>query len=78
MSEYSEDLTTMFKEGIEAEFFRSPEEMVTKIRRYLRDDSLRSQVASAGRSRLFRDGHDLDSRMKQVLGWVNTIASEKY
>ncbi len=77
LSEYSEDLADLFEEGIEADYFRSPEEMIRKIMIYLGDDSLRQRVASAGRARVLRDGHDVDSRMRQMLAWVDSIASEK-
>jgi spore maturation protein CgeB len=77
LSEYSDDLAGMFREGVEADYFRSPEEMIEKIRCYLDDDALRRRVAAAGRLRVVDDGHDVVSRMAQVIGWINGIAVEK-
>lgn len=77
LSEYSEDLAEMFEEGIEADYFRNSDEMISKIMIYLGDDNLRQRVASAGRARLLRDGHDVDSRMRQLLAWADSLASEK-
>jgi glycosyltransferase involved in cell wall biosynthesis len=77
LSEYSEDLAEMFEEGVEADYFRNSDEMISKIMIYLGDDSLRQRVASAGRARLLRDGHDVDSRVRQLLAWADSLASEK-
>jgi spore maturation protein CgeB len=73
LAEYTEDLASLFIEGEEAEFFRNPEEMVNKIERYLADELSRTKVGQGGLRRVHRDGHDVDSRMKQVLIWVNEI-----
>jgi len=73
LSEFSEDLAGMYREGIEADFFRSRDEMIEKIRKYLNDDNRRSSVAAAGHLRVRSDGHDVSSRMKQVIEWVRII-----
>lgn len=73
LSEYSDDLSHMFREGAEAEFFRSEEELVKKLRKYLTDDMARIAIANAGRERVRADGHDIVSRMRCVLEWVSDI-----
>lgn len=70
LSEYTEDLTTLFRTGVEADFFASKEELILKLRRYIDNESLRASVAQAGYRRVVDDGHDVVSRMKQVIGWV--------
>lgn len=72
-SEYSDDLATLYKEGRDIEFFRSKGEVVEKLRRYVHDDPLRQSVATAGFRRAWADGHDVVSRMKQLLVWINDI-----
>ena len=67
LSEYSADLATLFEEGIEAEFFRSPEELLEKVRFYTRNDEARRKVGRAGRARILKDGHEALDRAKQVL-----------
>lgn len=69
LSERTPELQSMFKEGVEADFFSSPEELVRKVEFYLANDSLRETVAEAGMRRLQRDGHDEYARAKNVLGW---------
>lgn len=76
LSEYSEDLATLYEEGVEADFFRNKEELIRKVQRYVEDDRLRQSVAEFGYCRLMRDGHDVVSRMKQVLEWVYQIKSD--
>ena len=73
LSEYSEDLATLFQEGKEAEFFRDQDEMMTKLEIYLNDDSRRRMVAEAGVARVHRDGHDVMSRMRQVVAWMDEM-----
>ena len=67
LSEYSDDLASLFREGEEIEFFRSPEELVDKAGFYLRNDAARNRIAAAGQRRVWSDGHDVRSRMRQVL-----------
>lgn len=73
LAEYTDDLASLYLEGEEAEFFRNPAEMAEKIERYLADDVRRSKLASGGQRRVHADGHDVNSRMRQVLTWVTEI-----
>ncbi len=66
LAQYTPDLAEMFTEGVEAEYFRSPTEMLTKIRHYLDNESARARVAAAGHARLQRDGHEAIDRARQV------------
>lgn len=73
LSEYSDDLATLFEEGKEAEFFRSKEEMLDKISYFLSHDVERREIASRGRERVMRDCHDVVTRMKQMLESIRRI-----
>jgi spore maturation protein CgeB len=70
LSEYSDDLATLFAEGREADYFRSRDELLAKLDLYLGDDTLRSAVAQAGLQRVNADGHDLKSRLRDLLAWM--------
>lgn len=76
LSEYTDDLASLFEEGKEIEFFRNPEQMLQKISGYLGDDERRRSIAEAGCNRVFKDGHDVVSRMRQFVDWV-AAAREK-
>lgn len=67
LSEYSDDLASLYWEGVEADYFRSCDEMITKLRYFLENDKARSMVAEAGYRKVVSAGHDVDSRMKQML-----------
>jgi hypothetical protein len=76
MSEYSEDLAGFFREGLEADFFRSADELVTKVQMYLADADRRLRVAAGGYARAFADGHDIDARMRTMARDLPTTLSQ--
>jgi hypothetical protein len=57
----------LFEEGTEAEFFESDEELLDKIRRYLKEPERRRRVASAGRDRCLRSGYSYPERMRRMV-----------
>ena len=77
LAEYTDDLSTLFKAGEEADFFRSPAELVEKLNFYLSDEGKRCNVAAAGRQRVAVDGHDVLSRMRRVLDSVQRLQENK-
>lgn len=77
LAEYTDDLASLYLEGEEAEFFRSPTEMAEKIEFYLADEMRRRKIAAGGLRRVHADGHDVDSRMRKVLTWVTEIREGK-
>ena len=77
LSEYTEDLAHLFAEGKEADFFRNKEELIQKVNLYLNDEKLRRSVANKGYQRVISDGHDVISRMKELLQWVAELNKSK-
>ncbi|MBZ0310797.1 MAG: glycosyltransferase, partial [Anaerolineae bacterium] len=76
LSQYSDDLASLFKEGEEAEFFRSKEEMLDKIAYYLAHDEPRQRIAQRGYERV-RDGHDVQSRARQALQTIDRLRAQR-
>ena len=72
LSEYSDDIASLYAAGKEADFFKSKQEMINKLRLYLEDGNLRRQVAEGGHQRAIRDGHDIVSRMAKVVEQVGS------
>lgn len=70
LSEYSDDLASLYQAGEEADMFKTKQEMIQKINLYLDNDDLRSRVAANGNQRAIIDGHDIVSRMAKVLDFV--------
>ena len=73
LSEHTDDLASLYKEGEEADFFRTREELIEKLKLYFGNEPLRQTVAANGYQRVMADGHDVVSRMEQVLAWVAEI-----
>lgn len=71
MAEYTDDLNSMFKEGSEAEYFRTKEELLDKVTYYLNNDEKLLQVSSAGHKRLYDDGHEVKDRCEQIIKQFN-------
>lgn len=72
LCQYSDDLAELFDDGVDAVFFRNPEDMIEKVTYYTRHDELREQIAANGRARVLRDRHDIVSRMHYVLNKMTT------
>lgn len=73
LAEYTDDLASLFREGKEVAFFRSAVEVREKLSYFLENESARLQIAAAGHRRVVEDGHDVRSRMQQVVGWVSEL-----
>lgn len=67
LAERTGEHSAMFSEGQEAEFFESPDEMVSKARFYLANESQRNQIAIRGQARCVSSGYDNTSTMRRIL-----------
>jgi spore maturation protein CgeB len=77
LSEYSDDLNSMFQEGKEAEYFRNKEEMLEKIKYYLIHDKEREKIAEAGYKRLLKDGCEALDRVKEIIRVFESYKNKK-
>lgn len=66
LSQYSDDLATLFQENEEIAFFRSFEDVVPQSLALLADEARLRQLARGGHHRVILDGHDVVSRMSAV------------
>lgn len=67
ISEYSDDLASLYKEDEEIVFFRSKEDLVEKCLFYLSHDDLRLRISENAYTRLLRDGNEVTDRVKTVI-----------
>jgi spore maturation protein CgeB len=67
MAERSQGHELKFREGQEAVFFDSYEDLLLKIRQYLPDEANRNRIAAAGQRRAFADGYHNDRQMTLIL-----------
>lgn len=77
LSEYSDDLASLYSEGAEADYFRNENEFIKKIKHYVESAADRSRVAKCGFDKVRSAGHDIDSRMKIMLDRVENIRTAK-
>jgi len=66
LAERTDEHQSFFKEGVEAEFFGSKEEMVDKIQYYLSHEIARNRIAAAGSRAVVDKGYGNLNRMKQT------------
>lgn len=71
MSEYTDDLNSMFEQGKEAEYFTSKEELLEKVKFYLSNEEQLKQVGENGYRRLMKDGHEVVDRCQKILKIYN-------
>lgn len=72
---YTDDLASLFQENKEIVFYRNKKDFVEKVEYYLRHDEERKRIASAGRKRLLKDGHEVKDRIAQVIEDYNVFYS---
>ncbi len=70
LCERNEQNVTEFTEHVEAEYFESADELITKAQYYLSHDQERRAIAAAGLQRCHSSGYDYESRMKWMLGLI--------
>jgi len=67
LAERTTEHLELFKEGEEAEFFDSQEELLDKCQYYLRHESQRLRIASNGLRRCIESGYSNEKRLEQIL-----------
>ena len=76
LSEYSEDLASMFEPDKEAVYFGSANELVDKCKSLLDDSARIDEIALAGYSRLMKDGHSISDRIDEIVERFNLISKK--
>jgi len=64
---YTDDLSHMFTENIEAVYYRNEDDFLEKVIRYMKNKEKRKWIGEHGYNRLMKDGHEARDRVKQVL-----------
>ena len=76
LAERTSEHTALFREGVEAEFFSTQEELITKASKYLRNDEQRVAVGCAGLSRCISSGYSNRNRLQTVLDYLERISCQ--
>jgi hypothetical protein len=75
LHERNEVVTKLFREGVEAEFFASDDELVEKCRHYLAHPDERARIAAAGRRRCLESGYFETDRVRELLPELERLAA---
>ena len=76
LAEYTDDLNSLYQEGLEAEYFRSISELLLKVEIYLNDDRHRNKIAINGYKQLIESGHESVDRVKEILQQYKRLCNE--
>jgi spore maturation protein CgeB len=77
LHERNELVTQYFREGVEAEFFDSDDELLEKCRHYLAHPEERRRVAEAGRRRVIESGYSEPDRVREILPAIEAALRAK-
>ncbi len=77
LAERTPEHAALFREGEEAAFFGTPDELAAAIRQYLAHPAERRRIAAAGHARALRDGHGDRARMQAMLVEVDAVATRQ-
>jgi spore maturation protein CgeB len=76
LSEYTVDMSSLFIEGKEAEYFRNSKELIIKIEHYLKNEKERIRIAENGYKKVRKDGHEAVDRAKQILSVFENVKGQ--
>jgi len=76
LSEFTTDLSALFTEGIEAEYFRNKQELIKKVKYYLSNEKKRIKIADAGYLKLHSKGHEINDRVVEIINIYNEIVTK--
>jgi spore maturation protein CgeB len=78
LSQRTADLSGLFVEGEEMACFSTTAELLQQLRYLLTDERARQRLADGGHNRVYRDGHDVTSRMRQWLATVQDYRQDRH
>ena len=72
LSERTTSMMKYFEEDIEAIYFDSGDELLDKCKYLIKDERFRERVAQAGFLKVKKCGHDVDSRMRNMISVIQS------
>ncbi len=74
LADRTDEHREFFQEGVEAEFFGTPEELVDKVKFYTANETARARLAAAGLARCHQSGYAYVHRLKCALSEIQAAA----
>jgi spore maturation protein CgeB len=76
LAERTDEHIALFKEGVEADYFSSNEELLDKVRYYLSHDDIRQRIARAGRERCLAGGYGNRRMIEKIFSIIEQRESQ--
>lgn len=73
LAERTSEHMALFKEGKEAEFFDTKEELLQKVNHYLENAKERVAIAKSGRERCIKDAYSNQDRIREMLSVIKNL-----
>ena len=73
LAEYTEDLASLFIEDSQVAFFRNKEELLNKIKFFLKNETERQTIAENGFKAVYAGKHDNTSRAQEVIEHIHGL-----
>ena len=67
----------LYREGLEAVFWMSPQECVLACKRLLNDNNWRQKIADDGKERCIKNGYLNENVMKRIINEISTISKRR-
>jgi len=67
LSEYSDELNSMYEKGVEVDFFDNKIQLIDRVKYYINNPVERNNVATSGFLKVKTAGHDIDSRVHRMI-----------
>lgn len=77
LSVFTQDLSELYEEDKEVMFFRDKEQLLKNLNKMISNEDLRNSLSEAAHKRVYKDGHDIVSRMKYFIEQVKLDMKEK-
>lgn len=71
LSEYTDEMNSIFEQDIEAIYFNNKEELLSKIKVLINDKKLRTRIEKNAYRKSYEGGHDITSRAKEFLNFIH-------
>lgn len=75
MAERTKEHMNLYREGIEAEFFETTEECISKIKYYLTKNKERNRIAENGHKRFLRENYTVVNQINKIINEYKKIVS---
>jgi spore maturation protein CgeB len=77
LAERSQEHMELFEEGLEADFFGSPEELSDKVAYYLKHETQRLRMAEAAHRKITTGKHTYQDRLQEIFDAASSIGRQK-